>query len=346
MVKKKYVGLSSAERSEIEILISKGYSYRKIAKALGRSPNTISREVSVNSVTDNVTGIKSYIAFKAKAKSRLARRSRRHHWQKIEENTGLRKYVIKHLKLHWSPHEISGYLKDNKDSPELGFTISGKQIYGWLYSSRGQRYCRYLYSERFRPRVRRKIKQKRIMIPDRTPLSLRPLSSQNRSELGHYEFDSIVSSKRSGSTFVLAVAQERSTRHISAKLMPSLHPKEFAGAIVALLGSHNTIRSLTADNGIENKYHRIITNKLTGNPVVFFTDPYSSWQKGGIENANKMLRRYFPKGTDFSKVNQSQVDRVVDLINKKPRKILGFKSAIQLAKEKGLFRNDKCPTNG
>ena len=92
---------------------------------------------------------------------------------------------------------------------------------------------------------------------------------------------------------------------------------------------------MTTDNGIENKQHELITKK-TGVPV-FFTDPCSSWQKGGIENADKMLRRYFPKGTDFSIVSQAEIDEVVTRINNKPRQCLGFKRALQCAVEKGLL---------
>ena len=94
-------------------------------------------------------------------------------------------------------------------------------------------------------------------------------------------------------------------------------------------------RTLTTDNGIENRAHQEITKK-TGVPV-FFTDPYSSWQKGGVENANRMLRAYFPKGTDFSTVAQTDVVDALTRINNKPRKILGYKSSLQVAKEKGLI---------
>jgi len=131
------------------------------------------------------------------------------------------------------------------------------------------------------------------------------------------------------------VLTERATRLVSARIVPNLRPEGFAEAITELANNIN-VRSFTTDNGIENKQHAIVTQR-TGAPV-FFTDPYSSWQKGGVENANKMLRRYFPKGTDFAKVTQEQVDQAVALINQKPRKILGYKSAVQCAVEKGLFR--------
>lgn len=172
------------------------------------------------------------------------------------------------------------------------------------------------------------------MIPDRISIVDRPEAALNRIEVGHCEYDSVVSSKRSGSTFALAVVTERSSRLVRAALVPNLKPVGYAEAIVTLTNGLG-LKSLTTDNGIENKQHMIITKK-TGAPV-FFTDSYSSWQKGGVENANKMLRRYFPKGTDFATVSQTDVDDALARINNKPRKILGYKSSLQVAKEKGLI---------
>lgn len=322
--KKIYVGLSDAERSEIEILKSKGYSMRKIAGALGRSPNTISREIRVNTVAGE------YVAEKAKQMSRVSRRSRRFQWQKIEENPRLRAFIIEKLQVDWSPNEIAGYLKAHS---EFGYCVSNRQLYAWLYSSRGQPYCQYLYSERYHSKRRTK-KTERVMIPDRTSLMERPVAAADRLESGHYEYDSVVSSKHSHSTFALAVLVERTTRLVSARVLPSLRPIPFAESIIGQLGKQQA-HSFTTDNGIENKQHRLITEQ-TG-AMVYFTDPYSSWQKGSVENANKMLRRYFPKGTDFSLVSQLMVDRAVARINQKPREILGFKSAVQLAIEKGII---------
>lgn len=110
----------------------------------------------------------------------------------------------------------------------------------------------------------------------------------------------------------LAVLQERTTRSVGAGLALTLRPDPYAQAIVKLARDLR-IRTMTTDNGVENKQHELIT-KRTGAPV-FFTDPYSSWQKGGIENADKMLRRCFPQGTDFSTVSQAEIDEVVTCIN-------------------------------
>lgn len=172
------------------------------------------------------------------------------------------------------------------------------------------------------------------MIPARVSITDRPLSVLDRAELGHCEYDSIVSSKHSGSTVALSALVERSTRLVRAELVPHLKPEPYADTVVQL-ASGLQLRSLTTDNGIENGRHELVTKK-TGAPV-FFADPYSSWQKGSVENANKMLRRYFPKGTDFATVSQTDVVYALTCIHNKPRRILGYKSSLQVAKEKGLI---------
>lgn len=323
----KYTGLSDAERSEIQILLVKGYSIRRIAVALTRSPNTISREIKVNSTNG------TYDAQKAKAQSQLSRRSRRYQWQKIEHHPKLHAFIVTMLAPphDWSPKVIAGYLKN--EQTKLPY-VSAPGIYDWLYSSSGQPYCQYLCSERYRTKKQRQNKTERVMIPDRTSITERPTAALSRFEAGHMEYDSVVSSKRSGSTHALAVLQDRTSRLVRAQLVPSLKPEQYAKTIVNLsLGLK--VRSLTTDNGIENKQHKLVTQAIGAK--VYFTDPYASWQKGGVENANKMLRRYFPKGTDFSKIKQEQIAQVLWTINNKPRQSLGFKSAIQCAREKGLL---------
>lgn len=322
---KKFLGLSNAERSEIAILRSKGYSLRAIAKSLGRSPNTISYEIRTNSVGGE------YHPIKAKIKSRASRKRRRWQWMKLETDHKLQEFVISKLKAHWNPEEIAGYLKNH---PELGLSVSAPHIYKWLHSPYGQAYCQYLYSKRYNKKPRSKNKTKRVMIPNRISITERPEGALDRIEPGHLEFDSVVSSKHSGSKYALAVVQDRTTRLVRAKLVPSLKPGSYAKAILSLTKGLRAL-SLTTDNGIENKDHSQITKEIGA--TVYFTDPYSSWQKGGVENANKMIRRYFPKGTDFGEVTQQQVDQAIALINQKPRKILGFKSALECSIEKGLI---------
>lgn len=323
---KKASKITDAERSEIEILHTRGYSARAIARALGRSPNSIATELRRNSYRDG-----RYVATGAKQKAYVRRKYARYQGKKIQEDDELRSFIIQKLTDAWNPDEIAGYLKAH---PYLGMYASKTAIYEWLHSSQGQTYCLLLHSQRYRAKRRKPHKTARLMIPDRTSVTKRPLAALDRGEVGHCEYDSVVSSKRSGSTVALAVVVERSSRLVRACLVPNLRPAQYAEAI-ARLTSDLAVRSLTTDNGIENRHHTQVTKK-TGAPV-FFTDPYSSWQKGSVENANKMLRHYFPKGTDFSTIRQTDVVAALERINNKPRKILGYKSSLQVAKEKGLI---------
>ena len=337
---KKAPKLTDAERCEIDILHSKDYSARSIAAALGRSPNTIAAELSRNSYKDG-----RYVAARAKQKAYVRRKYARYQGKKIQEDDELRSFIILKLSEHWNPDEIAGFMKRHRLCPQAcheldkpgctkGLRASKTAIYEWLDSAWGQQYCILLYSRRYHRKPRKKNKTKRVMITDRISIAERPVAALGRAESGHCEYDSVVSSKRSGSTAALAVLIERSSRLVRAQLIPNLKPEPYAGSISAL-AKDLTVRSMTTDNGIENKRHRLVTKK-TGAPV-FFTDPYSSWQKGSVENANKMLRRYFPKGTDFATVSQTDVVHALTLINNKPRRILGYKSSLQIAKEKGLI---------
>ena len=320
MKQKKYEGLSDHERNEIEILTNKSYGVREIARVLNRSPNTISYEIKTNSVSGE------YIAKKAKDKARMSRRSRRYQQYKVERDKALKEYVVEGLKKHWNPDEISGSMKETNQP----FYVSKTQIYDWLYSKYGQSYCQYLYSKRYHSKKRRPA-TKRVMIPDRISITKRPLGATNRSRYGHWEGDTIVSSKKSGSRAALGVFVERKVKLDVGRLLPNLSPELFTPAANYSLGNKLAL-SLSLDNCIENKQHKAIVAQT------FFCDPYSSWQKGTVENFNKMIRRYIPKGTDLSTINQTQVDEYMSIINNKPRRSLGYKSALQLANEKGILR--------
>ena len=322
-------------RDRIKALIDDGYGVRKIGRTLGLPHSTVSRELRRNRYGDDgrthTDKHHSYDPASAQHKAYVRRKYAKHQGKRIVENDELRSFIIEKLKVHFNPDEISGMMKAD---PALNFYASKTAIYDWLYSPRGQRYCQYLYSARYKPKPRKKSKTERAMISDRISIDERPAEAEFRFEPGHCEFDSVVSSKRSGSKYALAVVQERASRLVRARLVSNLKPEPYAQTISELVVDMKIV-SLTTDNGIENKHHKAIT-KQTG-VTVYFTDPYSSWQKGGVENANKMLRRYFPKGTDFSTISQTEVDRAVARINNKPRKSLGYKSSLQVAKEKGVL---------
>lgn len=310
--------LTRAERLEIGILLEKGYSQRAVAKALSRSPNTVSYEVRENSTL----GV--YDPCKADAKARVRKHYRKLEWSKIEANPALKRLVVRKLKKHWNPDEIAGYLKRTK-APTY---VSKTAIYLWLRTSRGERYCEHLYSKRKRVK-KQKPKTKKVLIPNRVGIACRSAGATNRSRGGHWERDTMVG--RKGTPGGLATAQERKTRLVSALKVESMRSSEHLAADQTMFEGMKTL-SISRDNGIENREH-----KALGIPS-FFCDPYSSWQKGGIENANKMLRRYFPKGTDFREVSQQEVDHAVRLINEKPRRILGYRSSLAEALELSIIK--------
>jgi IS30 family transposase len=318
--------LSRAERLEIEILRGKEYSQRSIAKSLNRSPNTISYEIRENSVNG------TYHALKADKKARLRKKMRHFEYSKIEQYSEVKSFVIEKLTAKWNPDEIAGFLKQTKD-PRY---VSKTAIYDWLRTSRGERYCVYLYTKR-KYIKKRKPKTKRAMIPDRVGIELRNEEVNDRNKYGHWERDSVVSKK--GCLGGIATHQERKSRFLVAIKVESMRAEEHSIATQQVY-SYTMMLSTTTDNGIENRHH-----KEWGMPV-FFCDPYSSWQKGSIENANKMLRHYFPKGTDFSTVTQKQIDDVCAIINNKPRKILGYWSAREVAEREGLFKDTGVLTLG
>ena len=323
---KKTKDLNRAERLEIGILLEKDYSHRAIARSLGRGHNTVSYEVQENSTA----GV--YHPKKADAKARLRKRMRRLEWSKIEEFPRVKKFVIEKLQERWNPDEIAGFLKRTHDDRYVSKTA----IYEWLRTSRGERYCTWLYSKRKRVK-KRNPKTRKILIPNRVGIERRMKGATNRTRYGHWERDTVVS--RKGCPGGASTHQERKSRLFVARKVTSMRPAEHADALRYVADVH-TMKSASMDNGIENRDHE----KL-GVPT-FFCDPYSSWQKGGLENGNKMFRAYFPKGTDFSHVTQIQIDAVCDIINDKPRKILGYWSAREIATKARLFKNTSVLTQG
>lgn len=246
---------------------------------------------------------------------------------KIEENKELRAYIIECLQKKWNPDEISGRMKEEKRP----WYISKNSVYRWLYSSRGQNYCPLLYSRRYRPKPRRN-RIKRVLIPNRVDISRRFEGADTRNRYGHWEKDAIVS--RRGISASIAVAAERKSRLLAARRVRNMSPVDHELATQKML-KNKKVLSITRDNGIENIYHQ-----ETPAPS-FFCEPYSSWQKGSVENANKLIRRFFPKGTDFRLVTQKEVDCAIRLINEKPRKILGYRTALEVAMAAGIIKSIK-----
>lgn len=299
----------------MSILLGKGYSLRAIALALDRHQSSLSREVRRNQVRGQ------YSPKKAEAKTRVRTHEARFQFSKLRHDR-LEELVTRLLKQGLSPEAVSGRVKRS------GVSISKNAIYHWLYSASGQGVCQYLRSQRYAKRKRSKPRTKRLLIPNR-------ISIHERKKLTEYDYegDTVVSS---WNTVSLVTIINPFTLYLDARKVLDLKPKTVLTAFERML-SKVAIHSLTLDNGQENRLHGKLGIKT------FFCDPYSSWQKPGIENGNRLLRRFFPKGTDLQKVSPQALASVIRRYNDLPRKKLFWETPNEVMQRKKLFKNKKSP---
>lgn len=336
--KRSYRHLTQTDRDRLQALRDAGTKQKEIAHILKVDPSTISREIARNRRKyRQKKKIKNknarYEAGVAEQKAYVRRKYAKYQGKKINENNALRKYIIAKLKKHWNPDEISGRMKKEKKP----FYASKTAIYEWLRSAWGQSYCQYLYSRRYYSRKQKGKTSKKSLIPNRIGIEERPLGATNRSRYGHWEGDAAVSGKKHHSKKSLAVLYERKAKYIKAQKISSLAPKNFNQGIKIMEKDLARTLSVTLDNGIENRDHQQL-----GFPA-FFCDPYSSWQKGGVENAIRMIRRFIPKGVDIGEYSDDYIKEAVEILNQKPRKSLKYQTPYEVMVENNLFKNKKIP---
>ena len=326
------------DRDRLESLRDERVKQKEIAKILKVDPGTISREIKRNRrkyrKKKNIKNKNArYEADVAEHKAYVRRKYASYQGKHINEDKDLKQYIVKKLKKHWSPDEISGRMDKDKES----FYASKTAIYEWLRTVWGQRWCPYLYSKQYYARKRNGKVPKRSMIPHRIGIEKRPLGATNRSRYGHYEGDTVVSGKKTRSKAALSVVYERKAKYIGARKIVDLKPKNNNHAI-EIMQKEVMMKSITMDNGIENTKHEELSIPA------YFCDSYSSWQKGGVENANKMIRRFIPKKSDLNDYSDKYVAMVIDILNNKPRKSLDYKTPYEVMVEHNLFiKNKKIP---
>lgn len=336
--KRWYRHLNQADRDRLQALRDVGTKQKEIAVVLGVDPSTISREVARNRrkyrKRKNISKNKNarYEAGVAQHKAYVRRKYAKYQGKKISEDEFLRAYIAAGLKRYRSPDEISGRMR-REHQP---FYASKTAIYEWLYTAMGSRWYRYLYTQRYRPRKRKGKKTKRVLIPNRIGLEARPLGATNRTRYGHYEADTAVSARKTASKAALSVIYERKARYIEARKAPNLRPVSVIAALKDMQ-EYLAVKSMTFDNGIENTKHEELGLST------YFCDPYSSWQKGGVEQAIGMIRRFIPKKSDIGEYSDEYIQRVIEILNHKPRKSLQYKTAYEVMVEHNLFLKNKNP---
>lgn len=321
---KKYSHIKRAERLEISILLNKGYSYREIAGVLKRSVSSISEEINNNSVNGR------YDPNKANHKAYVKRKYSKYQGMKVVSDIDLWNYLEEKLKDDWSPEAISGRI-ENVDIQIK--SISAKGIYKFVYSVYGRNLEKFLAykGKKRKPKAPQKVQQ----LADRVFIDQRPQIIDKRRRFGDWEGDFIVSGKNGKG--VLLTLYERKARYTLIKKMTNRKIDEVHKIICELTGGV-IMNSLTLDNDIVFRKHKELS-EILGVPI-YFCHPYHSWEKGGVENTNKLIRRYIPKGSDISQYSDDYVQMVEDKLNNRPKKCLNFKTPNEVMEENDLFKKE------
>lgn len=292
-----------------------GLSNRRIAKELGRSVSTIGREIKINSFEGRY-----YVAIHAQARSE--RRKSLAGKRYTLRNKEVFRWVVSRLMRGWSPEQISGRMKlvfaNNSE-----MRISPEAIYQFIYSKeyKHRAFWEYLPWKRKKRIKKHGRKSHRGRVPDRISIHLRPAVIETRAEFGHWEGDTVEGkAHRNG----IHTEVERKSRFLAAQKVAridSLCTIQAQEKIFTPLPD-KARKTTTLDNGKETHLHFKLRVEL--GMQTFHADPYSSWQRGTNEYHNGLIRRYLPKKTDFDSLNQEDLDDIVEEINDRPRKCLGF----------------------
>jgi transposase, IS30 family len=313
--------LSLAEREEIAVGLAAGLSLREIARRLGRPASTVSREIARNSTR----GRYRYRAVAAQV--RAEERARRPKPAKLAVNAPLHGWVQEKLEEDWSPEQISARLViEFPGRPEM--RVCHETIYRALYvQGRGalrRELTAHLRTGRALRRPRRTGGERRGKIPGMVLIADRPPEAVDRAVPGHWEGDQIAGR---GGKSQIGTLVERTTRYTMLVPMPGGKGAEpFAAAVIPVIAGlpDSLRRSLTWDQGKEMALHKQIS--IAADIDIYFCDPHSPWQRPTNENTNGLLRQYFPKGTDLSVHSPQRLREVADLLNSRPRKVLGWKT--------------------
>jgi IS30 family transposase len=311
--------LSLAEREEISRGLSVSEPLRAIARRLGRSPSTISREVRRNG------GVARY---RATASDQAAwDRALRPKPCKLACSPSLAQAVSAKLRRKWSPEQIAGWLRRSFPK-EPHRQVSHETIYRSLYiQARGVLKKELLEHLRARRTIRRSrhasLKRNGLgQIKDAVSISERPASVEDRAIPGHWEGDLIGGAKNS----YIATLVERHSRYV---MLVKVANKDTRSVVSALIRQTQRLprelyKSLTWDRGKELADHPRLS--LATDVEVYFCDPQSPWQRGSNENTNRLLRQYFPRGTDLSLYSQAKLSAVARQLNERPRKTLEYQT--------------------
>ena len=315
---KTFAHLSEQERIKIEVLLNQGLSFRKISEALNRSISTISREVKRN-------GPKTYRASKAQYFTGMRHRQKRKHFV---FDQSMKCFIVIQLQTKkWSPELISVAGRQWRAD-----FISTEWIYQWIWKmkfsqSRGDRQFNHLYEylrHAFRKRKRSRKRHNRGNILERKWIDQRPAVVEQRTRLGDLEADIILGKDRQPG---LLVALDRKSRKTWLRKLPTKNTDFVMKKLLDICKEIGQVKTITLDNDQSfAEHYRLHEMGIES----FFTHPYSSQEKGSVENRIGIIRMFFPKKTDFKTINETQVYEVQNLINERPLRMFNYQCPNQI----------------
>ena len=320
-----YTRLSLQEREEVSLGLLAGLSIRAMASAMGRSASTLSREIRRNSAL----GVYRAVRAQRYARGRRARCGCR----RLRANVRLWRWVFGRLRRFWSPQQIARELKRHFErEPEM--RLSHEALYTYLYVlPRGalrEELLSCLRQHRKRRRPRSRGEDRRGHITEMISIEERPAEVADRSVPGHWEGDLIMGKANRSALGTLVERTTRSLILVPLKNKQAHRVRKAYTREVKILPKQMRL-SMTYDRGKEMAEHRLFTRDTQ--MKVYFANPMSPWERGTNENTNGLLRQFFPKGTDFSKLTRRQIKRVQHLMNERPRAVLNWRSPYEAFNE-------------
>lgn len=304
--------LTLCNRSYISLRLKQGDSIRRIAKDLGFCHSSISREIKRN------TGKKGY---RHKQANDFAMARKKNKKKPVKLTKEVIAEIVVLLKNKYSPEQISGRWKFLDK-----ISISHQSIYRYLKSTEGQ-VIRYLLTREGK-KYRKKYggKDYQGVIPERTDIKEREAIVDKKIRIGDWEADLVSGSKHKG--YILTLVERKSRLLLASNLLNKRSKEVFQSILELLSGVKEKVWTITFDNGREFSEHYRLKDAL--GCKTYFSEPYSSWQRGCNENTNGLLRRYFPKTMKLDKIEKSELLRVVGELNHRPRKCLGYRTPMEV----------------
>ncbi len=309
-----YTHLSLEERHYIEIQRKEGSSLNKIAKSLGRAQSTLSRELDRN------IGKRGY---RHKQADRMAAQRHAEKPRAIKLTDEIKQQIRVDIENDWSPEQVAGRLKKQGI-----ISLHHESIYQYILEDKAAGGSLYTHLRHQKKTYRKRYgsAHNRTGIPNRIGIEKRPKVVNNRRRVGDWEGDTIIGKNHKGAIVTL---DERKTKLRLAAQLPGKKALGVKGAMIDLLEPiKQFVKTITYDNGKEFTEHEAVASALDCDS--YFATPYHSWERGQNENANGLLRQYFPKAMELDSVSQKEVIKAVDKLNSRPRKCLGFSTPYEV----------------